>query len=259
MGDVREAAVLAAIEELERDEVKPKWWEAPERAFRRGARMEVAPPPLELQREVAGHGVFPDALPTRYDWWDYEYRAPSCRSAASAPEEDDVRRMREWSEHVLRLSMKLREHVYRETEVVLLPREYPALEAAFGMRVHHVAIRGGYVGYQFDADEAGMAKAMGTYWTLERARGEPWIVAGRELLHRMARSDRVFCEPVRVSLRETSATAPTIMPRRFSELGGMRRVLDLPSSPGIFVGYSMILPLITDMEQELRRTRDRYA
>lgn len=258
MRDVRETAVLAAIEELERDEPKPKWWEAPERAFGRGARMEVAPPPLELLREVAGHGVFPDAQVTRYDSPYRGDRMPSFRTLAPpAPEEDGDRRMREWSERVHRLSMKLREHIYGEIEVVLLPREYPALQAVFGMCVHHLPIRGGYVAYRYGGDFGGLAKAMSTYWTLERANGEPWIVAARDLLRDAVSANSTFFEPVRFSVRDNSVTAPLNPPRTFSELNGIR-VLDLPTCGDVFVGYSMILPLITDMERQLQRQRDSY-
>jgi hypothetical protein len=184
---------------------------------------------------------------------------PSFRTLAPpAPEEDGDRRMREWSERVHRLSMKLREQVYGEIEVVLLPREYPAMQAVFGMCVHHLPIRGGYVGYRFDGEFGGLAKAMSTYWTLERANGEPWIVAGRDLVRDAVFVDISFLEPVRSSVRDLmSAPAPSA-PRSFSELERMR-VLDLPTGGDIFVGYSMILPLITDMERELQRQRDSYT
>lgn len=253
-----ESDVLAAIAELEREDAAEKrpWFEAPDRAFRRGARMEVAPPPPGLADEVRGHGVFPDAVETHYDRGTGYRQPPPFRSLVPPPrEEDDVRRIREWSEHTIRMSMNLRCHIYGESEVALLPNEYPAIEAVFGMRVHHVPIRGGYVGYRYDGDFSGLATAIGTYRVLERAHGEPWILAGRGLLRRVVRSDRVIIEPVRVSVRDMMSTPEPVMPRSFSELDGMR-VLDLPSCPGVFVGYSMTLPLMSDMERELQRQRD---
>ncbi len=253
-----ESDVLAAIEELEREEAEERrpWFEAPERAFRRGARMEVAPPPFELANEVRGHGAFPDAVETHYDRGEVAGRSwPSFRGlVSSAPEADDIRRMREWSDCILRLSMTLRLHIYGGSPVVLLPREYPAMETVFGMRVHHIAIRGGYVGYRYDGDFSGIANAMGTYWALGRAEGEPWIVAGRELLRSAVRSERRFLEPLRPSIGDITSTSAPVMPRSFSELERMR-VVDLPAVEGVFVGYSMILPLITDMERELERQR----
>jgi hypothetical protein len=254
-----ESEVLAAIAELEREDAEEHrpWFEAPERAFRRGARMEVAPPPLELMDEVRGHGAFPDAVETHYER-AVEYSGPSFRSLVPPPlEEEDVRRMREWSERTVRLSRELRMHVFGQSEVVLLPNEYPTMQMVFGMPVRHVPIRGGYVGFRFDGTFAGMASAMDTYWTLERAPGEPWILAGRELLRSAARSDRVFLPVARASIRRdwTSTSSEVPMPRSFSELEQMR-LLGLPSDGDIFVGYSMILPLISDMERELERQRN---
>jgi len=256
-----ESDVLAAIEELEHEEVEPKWWEAPERAFQRGARIAVAPPPPELADEVQGHGVFPDAVETHYGHADpLPRRWPSFRGLAPpVAEEDDVRRMGEWLERIHRLSMNLRRHGYGNTGIVLLPKEYPALEAVDGMRVHHLPIRGGYVGYRYDGTFSGIAKAMSFYWMLERALGEPWIIAGRELLRSAVRSERVFMEPVRLSVRDLISVRDPVSapaPRSFSELERMR-VLDLPSAGEVFVGYSMILPLVSDMERELQRQRRR--
>lgn len=251
-----ESDVLAAIEELEREEERRPWFEAPERAFRRGARMNVAPPPLEFAGEINGHGVFPDAVETHLDRGGYS--TPSFRTLTPPPlEADDVRRIREWSDRTVRLSMNLRRHIYGGSPVVLLPREYPAMETVFGMRVHHVPIRGGYVGYRFDGEFGGVAAAMSTYWTLDRAHGEPWIVADRQLVRDAIFVDSTFVEPPNLTVRGMSAPAP-LPQHTFSELSRMR-VVELPSLPGdIFVGYSMVLPLISDIEREMQRRRDEY-
>ena len=262
--DTPESDVLAAIAQLEREDAEQKWWDAPERAFRRGARMTVDSAPRELRAEVTppGHGAFIDAYETSYGRAEPVHesasRYPSFRNLAPPSEPDDVRRIREWTELMLRRSRDLQFHVYCSSSdlSVLLPDCYPEMERVCGMSVQHLPLRGGYVVLRYEDSLSGMGKAMDTYQVLERARvQQPWIVAGRESLSRIARSGGTFIPPIRVQFRQVPEPGP-IQLRLFSELWDMC-VVDLPSCPHIYVGFSMIIPGPEDLDRELQRQRRR--